>query len=152
MPYTQPRRPAKSPPPKKKPLKLLHRVPLDESYRRCQRSSLPRSWWRKLTLKQHKTALILCRVYHCSWNWVLHFFQPGYRCCASAVPKSRAGAAVVIAETNNKIGNTLGTALLEPLPTVVSQYSYSANETGVAKVIKKYDTFYSHRIKYPHSL
>ena len=150
MPYTQPRRPAKIP--AQNPLKLLHRAPLDESYRRCQRSALPRSWWRKLTLKQHKTALILCRVYHCSWNWVLHFFQPGYRYCASAVPKSRAGAAVVIAETNNKIGNTLGTALLEPLPTVVSQYSYSANETGVAKVANKYDTFSSHRIKYPHSL
>lgn len=99
-----------------------------------------------------KTALILCRVYHRSWNWVRHFFQPGYRYCASTVPKSCIGAAVVIAETNNKIGNTLGTALLEPLPTVVSQYSYSANETGVAKVVNKYDTSSSHRIKYPHSL
>ena len=99
-----------------------------------------------------KTALTLCRVHHCSWNWVRHFFQPGYKYCASAVPKSRAGAAVVIAEINNKIGNTLGTALLEPLPTVVSQYSYSANETGIAKAINKYDTSPSHRIKYPHSL
>jgi len=67
-------------------------------------------------------------------------------------PAGVGGAAVVIAEINNKIGNTLGTALLEPLPTVVSQYSHSANETGVAKVINKYDTSYSHRIKYPHSL
>ena len=99
-----------------------------------------------------KAALTLCRVHHCSWNWVRHFFQPGYRYRTSTVPKSRTGATVVIAEINNKIGNTLGTALLEPLPTVVSQYSYSANETGIAKAINKYDTSPSHRIKYPHSL